>query len=153
MHMSTALLAVADESRRVADTITTGYLLGVVALFVSVVVLVALAARSGGHSVKTYKWRFWLGLACLAAAAIVAVVGYLQLSEEPLVNHQIPYLASAGMAVVILSVAGGSLVVAEQLRSDQRQLAELEAAFTALTEAVAPAIESPARRAPSVTDG
>ena len=81
-----------------------------------------------------------------AAAAIVGIVGYLQLSDEPRVNHQIPYLASAGMALVVLSVLGGALIVAEQMRADEQQLAELEAAIEALAAAVAPAIEAPARR-------
>lgn len=141
------LVAAVEESRDIADAITLGYVVGVVTMLVSIVVLVAFAARSGGHLMKTHNWRFWLGVACLAAAAVVGIVGYLQLSEEPLVNHQIPYLASAGMALVVLSVLGGSLIVAEQVRADERKLAELEAAVTALAAAVAPAIEAPARRA------
>jgi hypothetical protein len=146
------LLAVTAESRRVADAITRGYVAGVIAVFLSVVVVVVFAARRGGHPVRMNNWRFWLGVACIAAAAVVGIIGYLQLSEEPLVNHQIPYLASAGMALVVLSVLGGSLIVAEQVRADERQLAELEAALTALAAAVAPAIEAPARRAPTAAD-
>jgi uncharacterized membrane protein len=141
------VIAVAsDESRQVADAITRGYVLGAVALFVSVLLTIGFAVRAKGGPMRIHNWRFWLGVACLAAAAVVAIVGYLQLSEEPLVNHQIPYLASAGMAVVVLSVLGGSLIVAEQVRADERTLAELEAAVEALAAAIAPAIESPPRR-------
>lgn len=142
------VLAVTAESRRVSDAITRGYVLGAIALPLSTVSLVGLA-RLGGHHMRIRNWRFWLGVACLAAATVVGIVGYLQLSDEPRVNHQIPYLASAGMALVVLSVLGGALIVAEQMRADERQLAELEAAVEALAAAVAPAIEAPARRAPT----
>jgi hypothetical protein len=141
--------AVTQESRDLAHAITRAYVASLVALFVSEVVVIGLASRrvrGGGPSVVR-NWRFWLGAACVAAAAVVGIVGYLQLSTEPRVNHQLPYLASAGMAVVILSVLGGSLIVAAQVRTDESQLAELEAAVQALATAVAPAIESPARRA------
>ncbi len=142
-------LAVTEESRRVSDAITRGFVVGVIVLLLSTAALIGLV-RSGGHHVRMRNWRFWLGVACVAAAAVVGLIGYLQLSEEPKVNHQIPYLASAGMALVVLSVLGGALIVAEQLRADERQLAELEAAVEALAAAVAPAIEAPARRDPSV---
>jgi hypothetical protein len=155
--VSAALLAVTAESRRVSDTITVGYVLGAIALFVSLGVLLAFGARRGGHNVRMNHWRFWLGAACIAAAAIVGIIGYLQLSGEPLVNHQIPYLASAGAALIILSVLGGSLIVAEQVRADEYKIAELEAAVSALATAVAPDIEAPARRAtgnpPGALDG
>jgi hypothetical protein len=138
-------LAVTRQSRSVSDAITRAYVLGAIAVLLSAVSLIGLA-RLGGKHVKIRNWRFWLGVACLAAASIVGIVGYLQLSDEPRVNHQIPYLASAGMALVVLSVLGGALIVAEQMRADDQQLAELEAAIEALAAAVAPAIEAPARR-------
>jgi hypothetical protein len=138
-------LAVTRQSRSVSDAITRAYVLGAIAVLLSAVSLIGLA-RLGGKHVKIRNWRFWLGVACLAAASIVGIVGYLQLSDEPRVNHQIPYLASAGMALVVLSVLGGTLIVAEQMRADDQQLAELEAAIEALAAAVAPAIEAPARR-------
>jgi len=49
------------------------------------------------------------------------------------------------MAVVILAAVGGAFIVAEQLRNDDRRIAELEDAVRQLAEAVAPAIEAPAR--------
>jgi hypothetical protein len=142
--LAEALLGVTEESRGISHTITRGFVFAVIALFVSVVVLIGMG-RLGGHHVRIRNWRFWLGVGCLAAAAIVGIVGYLQLSDEPRVNHQIPYLASAGMALVVLSVLGGALIVAEQVRADETQLAELEAAIEALAAAVAPDIEEPPR--------
>ena len=50
--------------------------------------------------------RLLAGLGCFAAAGIVAIIGYLKISIEPEINRQIPYLASAGMLLVILVVLG-----------------------------------------------
>ena len=81
----------------------------------------------------------------LAAAAVVGGVGWYRVSGEPLLNRQIPFLASAGIVVVLLSVLGGSLIIAEQLRGDQNRIGDLEDAVRALTEALAPTIEAPPR--------
>jgi hypothetical protein len=97
-----------------------------------------------------WNWRMWLGLACILAAAIVGIVGYLKLSVEPQLNHQLPYLASAGMAVLVLVDTGGSFVVAAHVRADDERIAELEAAVVALAAALGPAIERPARIGPGV---
>ena len=95
---------------------------------------------------KTTRTRLWIGLGVLGAAAVVGGVGWYRISGEPLLNRQIPFLASAGILVVLLSVLGGALIVAEQLRGDQHRINELEDAVRALTEALSPIIERPARR-------
>jgi hypothetical protein len=97
--------------------------------------------------VNTQRTRLWTGLGVLAAAAVVGGVGWYRLSGEPLLNRQIPFLASAGIVVVLLSVLGGSLIIAEQLRGDQNRISELEDAVRALTEALSPMVEKPPRRA------
>ena len=145
--MSPVVLAATAESERIADAITRGYVAGGVALLGSTLVVIGFATRTGGAPVNPRHWRFLLGVASLAAAAVVGIVGYLQLSTEPAVNHQIPYLASSGMALVFLAVLGGSLLVAEQLRADEAHVQELESAIRDLADAVAPAIEAPPRRA------
>ena len=94
---------------------------------------------------STRRWRLLTGSGLLVAAAIVGVIGWLKLSDEPLLNRQVPYFASTGIAVMILAIAGGALLVAEQMRTDDRRLDELEDAMRALAEAVAPAVEKPAR--------
>ena len=95
---------------------------------------------------RTTRTRLWAGLATIGLAAVVGAVGWYRISGEPLLNRQIPFLASAGIAVVVLAVLGGALVVAEQLRADQNRIGELEDAVRALTEALAPVVENPARR-------
>ena len=82
----------------------------------------------------------------LVAAAIVGIVGYLKLSLEPSLNHQLPYLASAGMALILLSVIGASLIVTDQLHADDTRMEELAAAIERLADSVAADVERPARR-------
>ena len=131
--------------------ITGAFALALGTVLIVALVLVVLTSRikPGGAPMtrQQRRWRLILGVVFIAAAAIVGVVGYLKLSLEPAVNRQIPYLASAGMALVVLSAIGGSLLVAEQLRSDDDRLDELEAAMRQLADALAPTIEAPARRA------
>jgi hypothetical protein len=102
--------------------------------------------KPSGGTMKSTRTRLWAGLATIAAAAVVGGVGWYRISGEPLLNRQIPFLASAGIAVVVLAVLGGALVVAEQLRADQHRIGQLEDAVRALTEALAPVVENPARR-------
>jgi uncharacterized membrane protein len=97
-------------------------------------------------TVTTGRWRLFVGVACLVAAAIVGTVGYMKLSLEPSLNHQLPYLASAGMALVLLSAVGVSLIVTDQLRVDDLRMQELSAAIERLADALAPDVERPARR-------
>jgi len=104
------------------------------------------SAPAPGGTVRTQRTRLWTGLAVIAVAAVVGGIGWYRVSGEPLLNRQIPYLAGAGIAVVVLAVLGGALVVAEQLRADQHRIGELESAVRALTDALSPLVEQPARR-------
>lgn len=125
------------------------YRMGAGGSLLATLLLVALVSlsRTGGNAMSEHRrTRLALGVVCIALAAGVGLVGYLKLSLEPEVNRQIPYLASAGMALVLLAVTGGSLVVAEQLRADDRRIEDLEAAVRALAGALAPTVEAPARR-------
>ena len=117
-------------------------------VLVAAIALVALASiqRPEGIPMNVFRRNRLLGgLACFAAAGLVAIIGYLKISIEPDLNRQIPYLASAGMLLVILVVLGGALIVGEQLRTDAQRIGELEAAVTRLAAEVAPAVERPAR--------
>lgn len=100
---------------------------------------------SYGGTVNNRRTRLWTGLGVLALAAVVGGVGWYRVSGEPLLNRQVPFLASTGIAVVVLAVLGAALIIAEQLRSDQDRIGDLEEAVRSLTEALAPSIEQPAR--------
>jgi hypothetical protein len=96
-------------------------------------------------TVTTRRWRLVAGVLCLVAAAVSGIVGYLRLSLEPSLNHQLPYLASAGMALVFLAVVGGALLVVDQLRTDDARVDELARAIELLAAELRPGIERPAR--------
>lgn len=102
---------------------------------------------SGAAAVNpTATHRLYLGLGALAVAALAGFIGWYQLSGNPHVNQQLPYLASAGVIVVIASAIGGALLVGDQLRGDDRRIEELEDAVRELAAVLAPMIEAPARR-------
>jgi hypothetical protein len=115
-------------------------------LAITLLILFLISQHIPGGTVTTHRTRLYAGLGVLSLAAVVGGVGWYRLSGEPLLNRQIPFLASAGILVVLLSVLGGSLIIAEQLRGDQQRMSDLEDAVRALTEALAPRIEEPARR-------
>lgn len=97
-------------------------------------------------------WRLIVGAVLLALAGVVGTIGWYKLAGEPLLNRQVPYLASTLVAVLVLSVTGGALLVAEQMRTDDTRLDELEEAVRSLAVALAPQVERPARRADVARD-
>lgn len=97
--------------------------------------------------IRSVGMRLLLAAAAVTAAVVVAVIGWYNLAGEPQLNRQIPYLASAGMAVLILSAVGGALIVADRLDTRDRRVLDLEAALRRLAHAVAPLIEAPPRGA------
>lgn len=93
----------------------------------------------GGTDVDmTRRWRVMAGVALLAAAALVGILGYLKISIETLVPVQMVYMASAGFGVIVLAAAGGALLIAEQLRTDERRLTEIESALVMIAEHLRP---------------
>ncbi len=137
----------------VTAAVTDGYTL-VVFGTVGLAVLLGVAAGypyTGGSSMKSSRPRLWVGLSVIALAALVGGIGWFRISGEPLLNRQIPFLASAGLFAVLLAIVGGALMVSEQLKGDQSRIEELENAVRALTEALAPSIEAPPRIAAAPT--
>lgn len=136
----------------VADALPGAFGLAVatVLLVAGLLVLVSTRARQGGPSMldPRRRWRLLTGIGSLALAAVVGLVGWLKLSLEPAVNRQIPYLASAGMALVVLAAIGGSLLVADQLRSDADRIDDLEEVVRRLMTTLEPLVEAPPRRTP-----
>ncbi len=80
----------------------------------------------------TRRWRMSAGAGLLGVAAVIGIIGYQKISLETLVPAQIVYLASAGFAMVLFAVAGGALIISEQLRADERRVQELEKAVVSL---------------------
>ena len=143
------IVTVPDKEAAIASAFSGSFGIAVAILLVVALLLVALSSRAnpGGFRMNDprRRWRLIAGVASLALAAIVGLIGWLEVSDEPHVNRQIPYLTSAGMVLVVLATIGGSLLVAEQLRTDDRRIEELESAVERLSQTLAPLIESPPR--------
>ena len=99
----------------------------------------------GPRMSETRRWRLFTGIGLLLASAVVGLVGWYKVSGEPALNFEMSVVFSAGVAAMILAVAGGALLVAEQMRTDDTRLDDMEDAIRSLVLAMAPSIERPAR--------
>jgi hypothetical protein len=99
----------------------------------------------GSRMSETRRWRLYTGIGLLLASAVVGIVGWYKVSGEPALNFERSVVFSAGVAAMILAVAGGALLVAEQMRTDDTRLDDMEDAIRSLVLAMAPSIERPAR--------
>lgn len=99
----------------------------------------------GSRMSETRRWRLYTGIGLLLASAVVGIVGWYKVSGEPALNFEMSVVFSAGVAAMILAVAGGALLVAEQMRTDDTRLDDMEDAIRSLVLAMAPSIERPAR--------
>lgn len=95
---------------------------------------------------RWWRWGPFAAVLCFGVGVAAAVVGYLRLSLEPAVSRQLPYLASAGMTVILCSALGVALLVASRLAARSAEVAELREAVQHLAEALRDRIERPARR-------
>jgi hypothetical protein len=103
------------------------------------------APTGGPRMSETRRWRLYTGIGLLLASAVVGLVGWYKVSGEPALNFEMSVVFSAGVAAMILAVAGGALLVAEQMRTDDTRLDDMEDAIRSLVIAMAPSIERPAR--------
>jgi hypothetical protein len=90
--------------------------------------------------------RPYLGYLFMAAGIIALFVGWYGVSGESLVAKQLPYLASAGLAGVVLVAIGNRIFLINDLRQDSGRLdrleemvAELHAVLLSRSDAVADA--------------
>lgn len=101
---------------------------------------------TGGIDVRTTRrWRTIAGMALFGIAAIVGMVGFTRIAGETLVPIQVVYLASTGLAVLLLAALGGALLIGEQLRADEHRLSELERSVTVLATHLAGQVSDPPR--------
>lgn len=95
------------------------------------------------------RWSRWGAFAAMLSFGVgvaAAVVGYLRLSLEPAVSRQLPYLASAGMTVILCATLGTALLVASRIAARSAEVAELREAVQHLAEVLRDRIERPPRR-------
>jgi hypothetical protein len=79
-------------------------------------------------NIKTYlkaQWDRAIAVACLIAAAVVLINGYVGISGTPHVAQQLPYFISAGALGVVLCAVAGMMWVSADLRDEWRELRSL----------------------------
>ena len=82
------------------------------------------------------SYRVAIGLTMIGAGIIVAILGYLGVSDETEVAFQLPYFASAAVAALMLLGLGSALLLSVQLDRDGETLADLEQAVRDLAAEV-----------------
>ena len=90
-----------------------------------------------------------LGAVLCVAGFVILAFGWWKISKEPIVALQIPYLVSGGIGGALLLGLGGVLLLAHDLRLDNRRLEAIEAAIDDLRDVllVEAAKEAPAAAA------
>jgi hypothetical protein len=71
------------------------------------------------------QWDRAIAVACLLAAAVVLINGYVGISGTPHVAQQLPYFISAGALGVVLCAVAGMMWVSADLRDEWRELRSL----------------------------
>ena len=97
------------------------------------------------------QYRLAAGFGFIGLGVVVAILGYLGVSEETEVAFQLPYFASAAVGALMLLGFGATLLLSVQLERDSETIADLEDAVRQLTEEVARLSDevTPARGAPT----
>lgn len=72
------------------------------------------------------------GFVMIGAGVIVAIFGYLGVSDETEVAFQLPYFASAGIGALLLMGFGATMLVNAQLATEDARLEEIEDAIRTL---------------------
>lgn len=90
---------------------------------------------NSSNGVKAERDRaMTLGLALIAAAAVVIVTGYMGLRTQPDVLGQVPYLMSAGVGGLALLIAGGISIAWAGMSKGHYRFQRLEQALVVLEE-------------------
>lgn len=91
-----------------------------------------------------------IGAAFCVAGFVILAFGWWKISKEPIVALQIPYLVSGGIGGALLLGLGGVLLLAHDLRLDNRRLEAIEAAIDDLRDVllVEAAVEAPVAAPP-----
>ena len=71
------------------------------------------------------QWDRAIAAACIVAAVVVLILGYIGISDTPYVAEQLPYIISAGAVAVVLCAVAGMMWVSADLRDEWRELRAL----------------------------
>jgi hypothetical protein len=82
------------------------------------------------------RYRVATAFTLIVAGIVVAIIGYLGVSDQTEVAFQLPYFASAGVGALMLLGFGGILLLNAQLETDSDRMEELEEAVRQLSNEV-----------------
>ena len=88
----------------------------------------------------------WLGWICVGLGFLALFLGYMGVSGETIVEKQLPYLLSGGLAGIALVVFGARLLLIQDLRRDSGRLDRLETMVAQLHGALLSRPDAPRQR-------
>ena len=88
----------------------------------------------------------WLGWICVGLGFLALIIGYFGVANETIVEKQLPYLLSGGLAGIALGVFGARLLLIQDLRRDSGRLDRLETMVAQLHGALLSRSDAPRQR-------
>ncbi len=79
-------------------------------------------------------WDRVAGVACVAVAVVLLIVGWFQVSAQSAAGDQIPYVMSAGIGGLFLLWIGTTLWLSADLRDEWRKLDVIDESLRRLAE-------------------
>ena len=100
-----------------------------------------------GNALRPYAGWIFFGF-----GALLVILGYFGISDEPIVAKQLPYLISGGIGGILLAILGAYFMGIEELRRDSGRLDRIERQIEELHRALLERTDAPPREQFSVTD-
>jgi hypothetical protein len=86
--------------------------------------------------VKQVDRRQALAWLLIAAGAVAGLIGWIGVSGRDIEALQLPFLASGGIAALILTAVGAALLISSDVRADRERAGRLEAEVLELQDMV-----------------
>lgn len=93
--------------------------------------------------------RLAAGWLLVVLGAVAGLIGWIGVSGEDIEALQLPYLASGGVAALVLTGIGAALIISSDVRADRERAGRLEAQVLELQDLVrelSDKVERPAAR-------
>jgi hypothetical protein len=95
----------------------------------------------------------WLGWICVGLGFLALILGWVGVSGETIVEKQLPFLLSGGLAGIALVVFGARLLLIQDLRRDSGRLDRLETMVAQLHGALLSRSDAPRVHTSAVAAG
>lgn len=94
------------------------------------------------------RWREVAGWAAVLVGAVAGFLAWIGVSGKDIAPLQLPYLASGGIAAVVLTIFGVGLLVSADLQRDRKRLSRIEGELVELQDLVRALASEEAQQAP-----